>query len=1429
MADDLNWQLVARATGSSWDEIEGHVGQSSQAALDAGYEPDEISQYLGYKPPQPMRDLAEGSWGNALQADPDLVAAMALSSQAPDLTANPGWRGDYANAIEQGHATGPQDFGDEYAAAAYNAMMRHVGSLDPEQAKELQNDFAAQADAMRGRLPHPRDFTDAALGLGADDAAAARTNLVNHWRDTGQDPAAAAMQARKDDELRRKLSQPAAPEPGFFDKLGASVRDIIGGATQFVSHLLPDGFTDAVNTANDKLSDLGLPLAKVGPDGIDGLERARLKLLRDQGYDGWVRTGGQIAAALPLFTTLGLEGLGGAIAAGATGGALFSAFTPSEAKDYWADKAKEIAEGGAAGAALGVGGHYLFNAIGNVISKMTPEAANALREAVPDLLNPKVDVVSPGSEQPITRAPLATASVEPAKMIEVTPEIVASAKATAGEMPAAGAGARKLVQGGAQAPVGEATGTVASERMIEVTPAVVAEAEGALGKELKIDPGATPAEKMARIAQLHTDNITQTSIPSERPNFFQELYQRSVDVGHLDADPKVAELAKSWDGSRAVRELFSNMVSKAVRGVLDDNTGAVPLPQFRTPAQAAARLTATDARNDARNRIIGSLGQMNQAVYQNRELAMPLMRALVPHLDEWEGELAKGPAGLPRDTVVGKFLSYVEGRSNGVAIDPNNPLAPYADVWREVNQGIDQRLRQQAVDGVIHYDGYIQDYAAHMYKDPAAATDAFGVGTGRFGSRGNLMERQGPPTILDAVEKGLQLKYTDPHQLLMADMEAKLKFSYAADMIDQAHTDGYLRWTLSKMPGDVQLGTGFGRKLFTDANGNPQEINLFGHPQFVQQVKDLLSPGYYGRPSASPILNGLLYMKNSMTALKLALPLFHATVASMATMAGRVGQGIEEGFRGQFADAFKSIMGSAVAPYTDARLGRRMLQQYAAGANDPVLEALVNQNLGIGKGQPLYERFGGTVQSAWQSLLAGRSVREYMADAQNGTLPLGTLPRELRKDLSAIAGDAQTEMPAFRAVMAVPRLAAFGIKEGQRAISTIAGPLFDEAIPMMKLGGAGRRLQSWLTANPNATPEAVAKYARQVTQDVDNRLGELNFDNVFWPKAVKQTMQMAMISPGWVYGTYRGLASALGVDLERRAFQFNPVATSSLIGTLAVFGMGNAVMTALHTGEMPKSFQDLMMYRTGQKIKFGLGAGVNDERGMIPSELKEYFDIGKIFASSLQTPGKAPGAAADYALGKLAPVWQGLRMAMTGQDGLGHNINEMPGGWARFAAETFRPIFMSAEEGAKKGSGFSAAERIAGFREAPKWAEAWTANQNWMAKNEDRIRKQEIARARGEVAAMQDVPWWGQNLPQPQGRGRAPGAAQRAEQQFEINGQMPTNPRMIRYLNTIRDYNRERTTDPLYDPDRERMMGNTLRDRLNRARRAGPLDPMRGY
>jgi len=150
---------------------------------------------------------------------------------------------------------------------------------------------------------------------------------------------------------------------GVRERFLRGVRDPIDAAAQMLERALPDSAVDAINSANNWLADQGLPLERLGDEGLQGSLEDLDRRYREEHGGGLhgarmlgnvvpgLMTGG--AGLVPTAaSTAGRVGL--SVAGGAAGGALSEPVTGAAAEDgFWGEKAKQAAVGAVLGGAGG--------------------------------------------------------------------------------------------------------------------------------------------------------------------------------------------------------------------------------------------------------------------------------------------------------------------------------------------------------------------------------------------------------------------------------------------------------------------------------------------------------------------------------------------------------------------------------------------------------------------------------------------------------------------------------------------------------------------------------------------------------------------------------------------------------------------------------------------------------------------------------------------------------------------------------------------------------------------------------------------------------------------------------------------------------------------------------------------------------------------
>jgi hypothetical protein len=264
----------------------------------------------------------------------------------------------------------------------------------------------------------------------------------------------------------------------------------------------------------------------------------------------------------------------------------------------------------------------------------------------------------------------------------------------------------------------------------------------------------------------------------------------------------------------------------------------------------------------------------------------------------------------------------------------------------------------------------------------------------------------------------------------------------------------------------------------------------------------------------------------------------------------------------------------------------------------------------------------GTVASVARTVRRGSQLREwYLTDR-------ALLPPEARKYVDALnAGGGRINMePFYRSTAAGPFVRSLGelgqmirnpmqiagelgqmfrdapglakalvpFRIAGRALETMSEPLMGYLVPRAKLGVFYDMAEDYMRRNPNASQAELSAAMTKAWDSVDNRLGQMVYDNVFWHKAQKDLSFIAVRSVGWNLGTIRELAGA-GVDaaqmLRGGGFTHRMAYAIMLPVLSALYG---GVLTYLMTGRAPQSLLDYFYPQDGRGGRLSIPGYMKD-------------------------------------------------------------------------------------------------------------------------------------------------------------------------------------------------------------------------------------------
>jgi hypothetical protein len=502
-------------------------------------------------------------------------------------------------------------------------------------------------------------------------------------------------------------------------------------------------------------------------------------------------------------------------------------------------------------------------------------------------------------------------------------------------------------------------------------------------------------------------------------------------------------------------------------------------------------------------------------------------------------------------------------------------LQPVADALRAI---LNDRLAQVQALGTGKLAAFIQDYFPHLWKDPKAAAKVYGesVAKAPLEGRKGFLKRRTLRLFSDGLAKGLEPVTENPVEAVMLRVREMDKYI----TIHQAFQEMGMKGVLQRIKARDAMPAGYAKinDNIATVYAKPSRrgaIQIGGYivaPEAVANViNNYLSPGIRGNKNFGSAFRAYLGVGNVMNQVQLGLSAFHLLNTTLDSSASKLALALKQGASGQKMEAAKSlastasIIGPAIGNFRNGNLV--MKEWLKPGSTTPEVAAVVDAMKAAG-GRIKMDEFYQTGMTA------------KMMDAWKRGNVLGAV---LRSPFAAIEQSAK--------------------------------PIMEKIVPRMKMGVFHDMARYELSKlDPSAGREEVRAAMRKAWDSVDNRMGELVYDNLFWNKAVKDLAMASTRSVGWNLGTLRELAGG-AVDLgiaakhiatgnpakaeftHRMAYTAAMPIMAGLIGGMIHYALGNGV---------PQEQKDWFFPKTGEKDKEG-----HDIRLALPSYIKDVLSYGK--------------------------------------------------------------------------------------------------------------------------------------------------------------------------------------------------------------------------
>jgi hypothetical protein len=439
---------------------------------------------------------------------------------------------------------------------------------------------------------------------------------------------------------------------------------------------------------------------------------------------------------------------------------------------------------------------------------------------------------------------------------------------------------------------------------------------------------------------------------------------------------------------------------------------------------------------------------------------------------------------------------------------------------------------------------------------------------------------------------------------------------------------------------------------------------LTGHYYYPEPVARLLdnytTPGLRG----NRVYDVVREFGNVLNQAQLGFGAFHAGFVTMDTQISAVALGLQQLSRGQLLPGMANLMRSPLAPFRAFFQGSKVLSEYYAPGSQGAETAAIVQNLMEAGGRAKMDAFyGGTHVEA---------LRQAIRDVRAGKGGYG----------SALYN-------------ALPALS-----------EAVSKPVMEKLVPRMKLGVFADMARYEIDRlGPNAGPNERRAALGQAWDSVENRLGQMTYDNIFWNKTLKDLAMVGVRSVGWNLGTARELGGGLA-DIPssmRNVVRGQGISPrlAYVVGLPLVTAFYGAIYQYLMTGRGPDELKDYFAPKTGRMNKDG-----TPERMVLPTYMRDV-----LHATNRADEGPARWAqnAGEMARGKLNPAVTTTAEMLFNRDFYGTAIRNPNDSAVRQAWDTakhllaaFKPFSVRAFQQGNRTPG-TAAQALVGITPAPSY------------------------------------------------------------------------------------------------------------------------------
>ncbi|HEX5464454.1 MAG TPA: hypothetical protein VFW88_07040 [Burkholderiales bacterium] len=505
----------------------------------------------------------------------------------------------------------------------------------------------------------------------------------------------------------------------------------------------------------------------------------------------------------------------------------------------------------------------------------------------------------------------------------------------------------------------------------------------------------------------------------------------------------------------------------------------------------------------------------------------------------------------------------------------------FAAMDKGFNERIDE-IQRLAPDSMEHL---IEHYFPHLWEDPTKAANWYQSMSAKRPLAGNkaFLKQRVHDTIRDGMEAGLKPISTNPVDLVLAKMAQMDKFI----ALNRFRKDLNDRGWLKKMEAGERVPFGYARvddAAFERARGLQ---GYYAVPEGIaRDINNYLSPSLYrfkGFKALRKVQNLVMMARLGWSAFHAGFTTYdnvvmHADVAGRYLLRGDIKNGL--------VTLAKAPLSIVYSPFEGGKLNRQWLGLDKADANTAALLDALEQ------GGAHYKMSSSDYNNDLPKFLRSLRQQDY--------------GKSLKTSLSAL-GETGSWLIHHKLVPNQKMSARLLLAKFE--LDRVAGKL-------------GKESGDYAGIIDAMHPDVLKQIMGRVVNNVDDRLGQMNYDNQFWNKTAREIAQTAIGALGWQVGTVRTVTGGVrdiahlwapekllsSLDKEGK---INDADMGRVSGRLTYFlslalimGGTSAITQYLMTGKGPDELEDYFFPKTGR-----LNADGSAERLQFPTYWSDHYKL----------------------------------------------------------------------------------------------------------------------------------------------------------------------------------------------------------------------------